>query len=438
MSLAERLAQTERPDRMVQVRKYLQRRLIEVLGPSLHDSTMSERDLRELVRRRLLELLETEETALSARERSIVVNEITDSVVGLGPLESLVKDPSVTEIMVNGPDSIYVERNGKLYQTDERFYDEQQLRRTIEKIVAQVGRRIDEASPYVDARLQDGSRVNAIIPPLALDGAALTIRKFAGEALTSNDLINFGTWNKAGAEFVKACVEGRLNVLVSGGTGAGKTTTLNVLSSFIPADERILTIEDAAELKLQQPHIVRLESRPPNIEGSGEVTIRDLVRNALRMRPNRIVVGEVRGGEALDMLQAMNTGHDGSISTVHANSPRDVLSRLETMVLMAGTELTVKAVREQVSSAIELIVHQARLKDGTRRITHITEVLNMEGDVITLQDVFHFDFHAGVNAQGRFLGQLKPTGVRPKCLDKLSDAGIHVTPGSFIPKEMRS
>jgi pilus assembly protein CpaF len=239
-------------------------------------------------------------------------------------------------------------------------------------------------------------------------------------------------------DFLRACVEARLNIFVSGGTGSGKTTTLNVLSSFIPADERILTIEDAAELKLQQPHVVRLESRPPNIEGSGEVTIRDLVRNALRMRPNRIVVGEVRGGEALDMLQAMNTGHDGSISTVHANSPRDVLSRLETMVLMAGTELTVKAVREQVSSAIELIVHQARLKDGTRRITHITEVLNMEGDVITLQDVFHFDFHAGVNAQGRFLGQLKPTGVRPKCLDKLTDAGIHVTPGSFIPEEMRS
>jgi pilus assembly protein CpaF len=251
-------------------------------------------------------------------------------------------------------------------------------------------------------------------------------------------LIAFGTWNAAAAEFMDACVSGRMNVIVSGGTGAGKTTTLNVLSSFIPSNERIITIEDAAELRLQQPHIVRLESRPPNIEGSGEVTIRDLVRNALRMRPNRIVIGEVRGGEALDMLQAMNTGHDGSISTVHANTPRDVLGRLETMVLMAGTELTVKAVREQISSAIDIIVHQARLKDGTRRVTHISEVLNMEGDVITLQDIFKFDFHAGLNPQGRFLGEMKPTGVRPTCLEKLADAGITVSPSAFIPEGGRT
>jgi len=318
MSLAERLAQTERPDRVAEVRARIQHQMIEALGPSLYDSTVSEREMRELVHRRLSELLEADATPLTAREKSIILTDITDGVLGLGPLEALIKDESITEIMVNGPHSIYVEREGKLYKTDDQFFDEQQLRRTIEKIVAKVGRRIDEASPYVDARLADGSRVNAIIPPLALDGPALTIRKFAAEAYRVEELIGFGTWNAAAVEFMEACVSGRMNVIVSGGTGAGKTTTLNVLSSFIPSNERIITIEDAAELRLQQPHIVRLESRPSNIEGSGEVTIRDLVRNALRMRPNRIVIGEVRGGEALDMLQAMNTGHDGSISTVHA------------------------------------------------------------------------------------------------------------------------
>jgi pilus assembly protein CpaF len=434
MSLAERLAQTERPDRVAEVRARIQRQMIEALGPTLYDSTVSELEMRDLLHRRLGELLDADDAPLSGREKTVIVTDITDGVLGLGPLEALVKDDSVTEIMVNGPDSIYIEREGKLYRTEDTFFDEQQLRRTIEKIVAKVGRRIDEASPYVDARLADGSRVNAIIPPLALDGPALTIRKFAAEAYRVGDLIGFGTWNSAAAEFMEACVNGRMNVLVSGGTGAGKTTTLNVLSSFIPANERIITIEDAAELRLQQPHIVRLESRPHNIEGSGEVTIRDLVRNALRMRPNRIVVGEVRGGEALDMLQAMNTGHDGSISTVHANTPRDVLGRLETMVLMAGTELTVKAVREQISSAVDIIIHQGRLKDGTRRVTAISEVLNMEGDVITLQDIFKFDFHAGVNAQGRFIGELKPTGIRPTCLEKLADAGIHVQPAAFMPE----
>ena len=362
MSLAERLAQTERPDRVAEVRARIQRQMIEALGPSLYDSTVSEHEMRDLLHRRLGELLDADDTPLSAREKTVILTDITDGVLGLGPLEALVKDDTVTEIMVNGPDSIYIEREGKLYRTNETFFDEQQLRRTIEKIVAKVGRRIDEASPYVDARLADGSRVNAIIPPLALDGPALTIRKFAARAYRVDDLTAFGTWNSAAAEFMEACVYGRMNVLVSGGTGAGKTTSLNVLSSFIPANERIITIEDAAELRLQQPHIVRLESRPPNIEGSGEVTIRDLVRNALRMRPNRIVVGEVRGGEALDMLQAMNTGHDGSISTVHANTPRDVLGRLETMVLMAGTELTVKAVREQISSAVDIIIFRAALR----------------------------------------------------------------------------
>jgi pilus assembly protein CpaF len=336
--------------------------------------------------------------------------------------------------MVNRFDSIYVERGGRLFPSGARFVDDKQLRRTIEKIVARVGRRIDEASPFVDARLPDGSRVNAIIPPLALDGPALTIRKFSADPLVAEDLVDLGTMTAPVVELLRACVTGRLNLLVSGGTGAGKTSTLNVLSSFIPPDERIITIEDAAELRLQQPHVVRLECRPPNIEGTGEVTTRDLVRNALRMRPDRIVVGEVRGREALDMLQAMNTGHDGSISTVHANSPRDVLSRLETMALMAGMDLTVRAIREQVSAAIDLIVHQVRLKDGSRRITHLTEVLGMEGDIITLQDVFTFDFRAGTDADGRFKGQLHPTGLRPKFLDKLQDQDVEVSPQTFFSR----
>jgi pilus assembly protein CpaF len=335
--------------------------------------------------------------------------------------------------MVNNMSTIYVERGGRIYWTGAKFFNEEQLRRVIEKIVGRVGRRIDEASPYVDARLADGSRVNAIIPPLAIDGPVLTIRKFSADPLTADDLISFGTLSPATAAFLKACVAGRINILVSGGTGAGKTTTLNVLSSFLPEDERIITIEDAAELRLQQPHVVRLEYRPPNIEGKGEVAVRDLVRNALRMRPDRIVVGEVRGGEALDMLQAMNTGHDGSISTVHANSPRDVLSRLETMTMMGGIELTVRAVREQVAAAINLIVHQARLKDGTRRVTQITEVVGMEGEIVTLQDVFLFDYKAGMDELGRFLGQLKPTGLRPQFLDRLEDRGVTVPPNLFVP-----
>jgi pilus assembly protein CpaF len=325
---------------------------------------------------------------------------------------------------VNDGAAIYVERGGKLYETGVRFFDDNQLRRTIDKIVAKVGRRVDESSPYVDARLPDGSRVNAIIPPLAIDGPALTIRKFAADPYTDQDLVSFGTLTPQVVEFLRDCVQGRMNILVSGGTGAGKTTTLNVLSSFLPVDERIITIEDAAELRLQQPHIVRLESRPPNIEGRGEVTVRDLVRNALRMRPDRIVVGEVRGGEALDMLQAMNTGHDGSISTIHSNSPRDSLSRLETMVLMAGMDLGVRAIREQISSALNIIVHQARLKDGTRRFTHVTEIVGMEGDVITLQDLYLFDYRAGIDENGRYMGTLKPTGLRPYFLEKLTDLGI--------------
>jgi pilus assembly protein CpaF len=324
-----------------------------------------------------------------------------------------------------------VERDGKLHHVDGAFSDEQHLRRTIDKIVARVGRRVDEASPMVDARLPDGSRVNAVISPIALDGAMLTIRKFAADPFTVHDLINFDTMNYQVAGLLAACVAGRLNILISGGTGSGKTTTLNVMSSFIPEDERIVTIEDAAELQLHQEHVVRLETRPSNIEGRGEVAARELVRNALRMRPDRIIVGEVRDGAALDMLQAMNTGHDGSLTTLHANSPRDALSRLETMVLMAGIDLPTRAIREQAASALNLIVHQSRLRDGTRRITHITEVTGMESDIITLQDLFAFDFHAGVDAYGRFQGHLRSTGIRPMFLQRLADQGIALPADMF-------
>ncbi|HEV8088403.1 MAG TPA: CpaF family protein [Actinomycetota bacterium] len=431
MSLADRLAKAQQKDRIADVRGRVQERLVESLGPRLYDATMSDTELEGLVHQRLRELLDEEEGPLSAQEKLLIVRQIGDSVLGLGPLEPFVRDPEVTEIMVNNWDTIYVERAGKLYWTGTKFHDDQQLRRTIDKIVGKVGRRVDESSPYVDARLPDGSRVNAVIPPLAIDGPALTIRKFAADPYQADDLIEFGTMTSPVAKFLEACVRGRINILVAGGTGAGKTTTLNVVSSFIPDDERILTIEDAAELKLQQPHVVRLESRPPNIEGKGQVTIRDLVRNSLRMRPDRIVVGEVRGGEALDMLQAMNTGHDGSISTIHCNSPRDALSRLETITMMAGMELSNKAIREQIASALQLIVYQQRLKDGTRRFTHVTEVAGMEGEVITLQDIFLFDFSSGVDDEGRFRGRLKSTGLRPKFLDKLAERGVYVEPELF-------
>jgi pilus assembly protein CpaF len=433
MSLAERLAKKNRPDRVAEVRQRVQSRLVEALGPKLFDTAVSERELQEMVEVRLRELIDEEQATLSMQEKAEIIQQIGDSVMGLGPLEPFIRDPEVTEIMANGSETIYVERAGKLYWTNAKFVDDEQLRRTIDKIVARVGRRIDESSPYVDARLPDGSRVNAIIPPLAIDGPALTIRKFATDPYMAEDLVSFGTLTSPVSQFLESCVRGRVNILVSGGTGAGKTTTLNVLSSFIPEDERIITIEDAAELRLLQPHVVRLESRPPNIEGNGEVSIRQLVRNALRMRPDRIVVGEVRGGEALDMLQAMNTGHDGSISTVHSNSPRDVLSRLETMTLMAGMDLTVRAVREQIASAVNLIIHQARMKDGTRRFTHVTEVVSMEGDVITLQDIFLFDYRAGTDEAGKFKGELQPTGLRPHFLDKLLDQGISVSASLFMP-----
>jgi pilus assembly protein CpaF len=331
-----------------------------------------------------------------------------------------------------------VERNGQLFLTDTKFTSEDALRRVIERIVTRIGRRIDESSPLVDARLPDGSRVNAIIPPLAVNGASLTIRKFSREALTVEKLIGFGSLSPEMAELLKACVLARMNIIVSGGTGTGKTTMLNVLSSFIPASDRIVTIEDAVELQLQQDHVVRLESRPANIEGKGEVSIRDLVRNSLRMRPDRIVVGEVRGGESLDMLQAMNTGHDGSISTVHANSPRDAVARLETLVLMAGMDLPLRAIREQIASAVNLIVHISRLRDGSRRVTHVTEVQGMEGDIVTLQDAFVFDYSAGIDANGRFLGKPIPTGVRPRFTDRFEELGIKISSSVFGAQAVRS
>ena len=398
--------------------------LLESLGPSLYDARMDDKELESRVRQTLNTVMDSEETLLSGSDRLRITNEVADEILGYGPLEPYLRDRDVTEIMVNGWNQIYVERSGRLHPVQAAFTDEQHLRRTIDKIVGRIGRRVDEASPMVDARLPDGSRVNAVIAPVALDGAMLTIRKFAADPFTVHDLISFGTMTQPTADLLSACVRGRMNILISGGTGSGKTTSLNVVSSFVPEDERIVTIEDAAELQLHQEHVVRLESRPSNIEGRGEVTARDLVRNALRMRPDRIIVGEVRDGAALDMLQAMNTGHDGSLTTLHANSPRDALARLETMVLMAGIDLPTRAIREQASSALDLIVHQARLRDGTRRITHITEVTGMESDVITLQDLFAFDYHAGVDEHGRFRGTLRSTGIRPSFIQKLADQGI--------------
>jgi len=453
MSLAERLAQQsastslaqdQRPatrrqskhaDPFAAVKRSVHEALLEDLGPRLYDARLEQRDLEAQVIETLRTVLQRDETPLTMADRARIAREVADEILGHGPLEPYLRDPAVTEIMVNGHDQIYIERAGRLYPAEVAFADESHLRRTIEKIVARVGRRVDEASPMVDARLPDGSRINAVVSPVALDGSLLTIRKFAADPYSVDDLIGFGTITAPVAELLRACVRGRLNVLIGGGSGAGKTTTLNVMSSFIPGDERIVTIEDAAELQLRQEHVVRMESRPANLEGRGQVAIRDLVRNSLRMRPDRIVIGEVRDAAALDMLQAMNTGHDGSITTVHSNSPRDSLARLETMVLMAEMNLPQRAIREQMASAIQLIVHQTRLKDGTRRITHITEVEGMEGEVITLQDIFLFDFHAGVDENGRYLGSLRSTGLRPRFGRALADRGIRLPAALFMDND---
>jgi pilus assembly protein CpaF len=385
-------------------------------------------DLNERVTRAVTEQLVLDRTPLTREERRQIIREITDDILGYGPLEPFLRDDSVTEVMVNAYDRIFVERLGKIERTEAAFVDNAHLLRIIDKIVSQIGRRVDEASPMVDARLPDGSRVNAIIPPLALRGPTLTIRKFARDPYTMNDLISFGSISPKAAQFLASCVKGKLNILISGGTGTGKTTTLNAMSAFIPGDERIVTIEDAAELQLQQEHVITLESRPPNIEGSGEVRIRELVRNALRMRPDRIIVGEVRGAETLDMLQAMNTGHEGSLTTIHANSPRDALSRLETLVMTAGVELPLRAIREQISSAFDLLIQISRLVDGSRRITHVTEVLRMESEVVTLQDIFLAkppdERDAAANRGVRLLTPLNCSGLKPNFLEKMAANGV--------------
>ena len=429
---AESLAAARVRDPFARVKASVHQALMESLGPQLYDPHLEQSDLELRVRQTLQSVINSENTPLSASDRNRIAQEVADEILGLGPLEPLLRDGEITEIMVNGPNDIYVERSGKIYPVDARFTSDTHLRRTIDKIVSRVGRRIDESSPMVDARLADGSRVNAVIAPIALDGSILTIRKFSQDPFTDLDLIAFGTLSVQARDFLRACVLGRRNIVISGGTGSGKTTLLNVLSSFIPGDERIVTVEDAAELQLRQRHVLRLEARPSNTEGKGEISIRDLVKNALRMRPDRIVVGEIRDGAALDMLQAMNTGHDGSLTTVHANAPRDSLSRLETLVLMAGIALPVRAIRDQVSSALELIVQVARLKDGSRRVTAITEVAGMESDVITLQDLFTFDYGAGRDEKGRFRGCLRSTGLRPKFTEHLHDLGIELPLDMFV------
>ena len=414
-------------DAFFELKERVQDKLIAELDPQMDISKTEE--VRHTIEDLYDQILSQEGTILSRQERQRLFEQIVAEILGFGPIEPLLADESITEIMVNGPNKIYIERKGKLEKVNLTFESDEHLMRIIDRIVSPLGRRIDESSPYVDARLPVGSRVNAIIPPLALNGPTLTIRKFSKTPLTIDDLIRFGSITPEAVEFLRACVIARLNVIVSGGTGSGKTTFLNILSGFIPDDERIITVENAAELQLRQEHVVTLESRPPNIEGKGEVSIRDLVINCLRMRPDRIVVGECRGGEALDMLQAMNTGHDGSLTTAHANSPRDTLSRLETMVLMAGMDLPVRAIREQVASAVDLIIQQSRMQDGSRKVINITEVQGMEGDVIVMSDIFAFE-QQGMEA-GRVIGRLKPTGIRPKFVERIEQANIHLPAGIF-------
>ncbi|MBI5842317.1 MAG: CpaF family protein [Chloroflexi bacterium] len=405
----------------------VQNKLLAELDPSMDISKTDE--VRRTIQDLFEQILTEENIVLSRPERARLFEQIAAEILGFGPLQTLLEDETITEIMVNGAKNIYIERKGKLHRVPVTFENNDHVMRIIDRIVAPLGRRIDEASPYVDARLPDGSRVNAVIPPISLVGPVLTIRKFSRNPITIEQLVQFGSVSQESLQFLKACVESRLNIVISGGTGSGKTTLLNILSSFIPADERILTIENAAELQLRQEHVVTLESRPANIEGRGEITIRQLVINALRMRPERIIVGEIRDEAALDMLQAMNTGHDGSMTTLHSNGPRDTLSRLETMTLMAGMELPSRAIREQISSAIDLVVHQERMRDGTRKVVNITEVSGMEGDVITMTDLFLFEQTGFEN--GQIVGHLRPTGLRPKFMDKIENSGIHLPPSIF-------
>jgi pilus assembly protein CpaF len=392
---------------LISIKDEVHMELLENLGPSLYEEELQVTDLQDRVYDVISRVLDIRDIVLSAFDRARLVQEVVDEVLGLGPIQGLLRNNEITEIMVNRFDSIYIEQEGKIFQSRLRFSSEEHLRRTIERIVAHVGRRIDESSPLVDARLPDGSRVNAVVPPIALDGAILTIRKFSAEPFTIDDLISLGTLPEEAATFLKTCVEAKLNILISGGTGSGKTTTLNVLSSFIPDNERVITVEDAAELQLAQPHVVRMESRPVNIEGKGLVTIRDLVRNSLRMRPDRIVVGEVRDGAALDMLQAMNTGHEGSLTTIHANSSKDALVRIENLVLMAGVEFPIRVIREQISEAIDIIIHQARLRDGSRRVTEISEVTGIDVDSIQLQDIYKFS----TDSEDEVFGVLQRSGL---------------------------
>lgn len=421
---------TERIDPLRRLKSDVTKKLFQNLNVALGNPDIGMNDLRTLVVGELNTIIGEGNASLTLPERTRLTGQVVDDVLGLGPLEALLNDETVSEIMVNGPKRVYVERKGKLALSDTTFEDEQHLRMVIDRIVSGVGRRIDESSPLVDARLLDGSRVNAVIPPLAFSGSTLTIRKFDKTALTVEDLIRWGSISEQMAGVLRACVEAKSNILVAGGTGTGKTSLLNIISSFIPADERIITIEDSVELKLQQPHVVQLESRPPNAEGKGAVEIRELVKNSLRMRPDRIVIGECRSGEALDMLQAMNTGHDGSLTTLHANSPRDAISRLETLVLMAGMDLPQRAIREQIASAINLVVQMSRLRDGSRKVVAITEVAGMEGDTVTLQDVFTYQ-HRGMTDDGKLRGTMVATGVRPKFADKFDEYGITYSPDLF-------
>ena len=433
-AFAGRRTSTSKSDTMQELKLAVHRRIVDEMTPEEQQILIRGEEAREQIKNIISvysgrELTESAYT-LTRGERLQLVDDISNELLGLGPLEPLLQNDTITEVMVNGPKQIFIEQKGKLKLTDVRFYDNAHLMNIIERILTPLGRRVDESSPLVDARLADGSRVNIIIPPLSLVGPTITIRKFSKKALSINDLIGFGTLSEDMATFLDACVRARLNILVSGGTGSGKTTTLNVLSSFIPATDRIVTIEDAAELRLQQTHVVTLESRPANLEGHGAITIRDLVRNALRMRPDRIIVGEVRSGEALDMLQAMNTGHDGSLTTAHANTPRDVVSRLETMVLMAGMELPVRAVRTQISSAIDLIIQQSRIRDGSRKITYITEVQGMEGDTIVLQDLFRY-VQDKIDERGKSVGHYESLGLMPNFMDKFKMNGVDLPQNFF-------